>query len=428
MSKRWLGVGIVLMAVALFLALSGERADSQKVRPLSSHAGKSSQLLTEGRKTAQQSRLDRLRATVEPSPNFEPGTHEVADLVEFTIPELKLEQATFAEALDALLEEYTFISLRTQQEPLDFRPQVPAGLDERQDILMTNRSFSQVLQTLAIAYGVKLTWREDGQFDLVRIEDLAVASEEELVTRTWTVPPTLKTDLHELFFRANEGQFPITSEEQASLDAMFKRLGWLRGAGEQAEFDSSHGMVTVRAAPSALDEIDGFTSSLLRTVFYQQLVVGEMVYAEQEIPALERGFLTREDLQNDFSAEGQVFPLPSVVTAAGPPAEIQSIEGDPNGDWKGLRLSVAAGGFGFGSQGDFRFEYRPGGSPIQLGEGSTFALSSAAVAEYRDIAPPQRHALVERISTDQGYLYLVISSTTIDASGRPKYPEDLVGE
>ncbi|MFC0019254.1 hypothetical protein [Roseibacillus persicicus] len=379
-----------------------------------------------GRQQASKTRADHLRAMVTPSPNFEPGEHKVEDLGDFTLPELKVPQATFEEALDALLEEYTFICLRTRQEPLDFRFEVPEGLDQRQDIHLTNRSFQQALQTLAIAYGLKLNWKEDGQFDLVKISDLPPSNKSPIQGRQWALPSNFKNYL-EPYMTPNESV--ATDEGSTDISTTLKRFGWLRGDEVSVELFPTSSQLIMRSNRVELAELYQLMETFYGLAPSQQIFSNWMVTSPDEIALLEKGFLTLAELDEAMPPHAEVLSLPEVVARRGESAEVSLIQGDVESDWTGLTYSVSSEGYGFGVRESSRFEYRPGGEPIQLGEnGTAFELPSQVVKENSDIAPPQRHALVERIPTDQGVLYMVTSTMAIDVTGRAVYPEDLAGE
>lgn len=118
-----------------------------------------------------------------------PSSHEYAKLKDFIIPELKLEQSTFKQALHDLRDHYYDVCQLTGEKPIHFKFVIHGTPIDPHTITITNRSFLKNLNILALLGGMKMT-QERRIITLTAIDSLG--SHE---TKTILVPPGISKKL-----------------------------------------------------------------------------------------------------------------------------------------------------------------------------------------------------------------------------------------
>jgi len=340
---------IALLALILLLALSFMFSDKGKA--WLSNKGSSSEIRfnaegLENDKSTRSSRRNQATSKVRPKP-----THTYGELKDFMIPELKVDNITFNQALYQLRDSYYEICLRTGEKPIPFKFTVEEPSQRTINITLKNLSFTNMLETLAAIEGMKME-TENRQITFTHMKKSGT-----LYTQTLTVPPGLLEKLK----RNSSGLYsvePNISGENGTLQKVvaqrFKELMALEGAA--ISYAPSTLQLIVNADARDLKRIEQIIDHYLAVPPSQIKTSTQTIVMDDNIPFDPSWVNQPEAMSKFYQTPGvDVVTSPSVISLSGESSTVEVIRESPNRtnnrDWTGYKITNQTSFLGFGMNG-----------------------------------------------------------------------------
>lgn len=425
MQKRWFVSAFILLLLAGLLVLKKPSpSSSDSLSPSEAQSTKSKGGSLGARTQAQSKSGNLLRtppSTIEPSPNFpKRGTHTAGELGNFYLPDLEIKNATLAEAVAELLQAYADTCAHTNQASLLLDLRFPEGQTTRRDFYLSHRSLQSALFAITAAYGVTFQLSET-ELVFTKLSELKPSSGEEMLTRTWTVPPSFSSELAALF--ATDDRHLAESPPIAELISKF---GILLTKDSALSLSPETSALVLRHGKSELTQLDDIIASAMYKQPIQYHNENTLITSAVALD-LKTGYslpneanTLLDSIQQTNSTE--IAVLPSTLSRPGEPAMLEMLEqtapASSSGDWAGLKLTTQVDRYGFGYRPQLSLESRDGGSSAQS------SILADASFETSDIAP-SAHVLIQHRKTPNGqHQYVISRISDLDATGRQVAPRE----
>jgi hypothetical protein len=441
MRKGWLAVAILLLALVVFFGVrqAGNGGGEDGGPTAKGSQPTKSKAALAGARTATRSGNE-LNGPVrlEPSPGVEPSenfpeyqTHEPEQLGECFLPPLTAENVTLREAVQLILQSYTDVCTVTKQEPLVLSIRIPEELDERMDFELPGASLTKMLMMAGLRYGL-VSDQVDDQFSYRRMAETYDADSDELATRIWDVPPTLRSDFNALMF-SNPGR----NDSALSFSEFFGLLGYPMGEASPVSFIPSESRLVFKGTPKDFEALDNFLqASVLNTMATQ--IRGQIRLVEPVDTAIQEKNEPRKDAVGagfdapsggaggaiigaslgqpngvtTRSGDGtQTTRFPSTLSRNGETAEVSLIEGESE-QWTGVHIKSQLSRYGFGIHQRTEFESRPpDGTEMKK-----------VIFDFEQTAPHGAQMTHQETGPDGHLRTIIVSSGILNARGQAHDP------
>ena len=354
-----------------------------------------------------------------------PPSHEYTQLKDFIIPELKLEQATFKQALYDLRDHYYDVCQLTGEKPIHFEFVIHGTPIDSHTITITNRPFLKNLKILSILGGMEMT--REGQIITLTAIDSAGRHE----TKTIVVPPGISKKLAP----RHQG----TAHAEAS--KILKQLA--HASKTELSLNSIKSTLTLSGDSLEIKRIEALTNQYIRTRPTQIRVMTKIITVSKEAmtaldssenPALQ---LDRKSIQTYSASEAQmimralaqtsgvdVVTAPSVLARPNEKFTIEVIqdaifpsptpEAEFIEDWTGFKITGQPSRLGFGSIPKLTYNR---GIMIRSNNADTPISIKHRKDSIENFIPADKTIMAPLQSDEGKTTYLFLTLEEIDAAG-----------
>ena len=360
------------------------------------------------------------------------ATHTHQQLENFIIPQLQLNNTSFAQALHQLRNEYYIICQKTGETPISIKFEIQNSDSNTITLNLRNISFTRALNTLSAIAGMDMT-REKNTMIFSPMKKHG-----DLFTRTFVVPPDLVSRL------TNSSQVdadPFTSgTDHASSPippkvAFDQRLRTLFNLPDTSDlfvkYIPATSTIVTRADLSELDRLATFfdTCAMHGTSYLRvssKVVTMQHGEANESFPSLMAPTaMTATDLRQFMRhiatmTGTDIMTLPSVLAKPGETATVNvtnevslastTAPQKPVNDWTGMKLHILAENMGFGSMTHPNLliqELPPDANTVSRYRSG----QQTFVSDGNTVCYPINHP-------DYGRAYLLVTHQRVDATGK----------
>ena len=414
-----LTLSLLVLGVVAFMITTGDRRAWLRSHDANASAEQNS---TDSVKTDQPRSQRRVKSelTVKAKP-----THSYAELKDFIIPELRLENITFKQALYELNKKYNEICKLSGETPISFRFKIEGASNRPIQFTLRNLSFTAMLETLSAIEGMSML--QDGRD--VSFSPLKDSGTKE--TRLMTMSPTMMEKLSTASSKLGIKLDSMSNVRRSSAMFTFQHdlyqlsfiptLSKLLDIPESSfTFKKSTSQLSITADAVQADRIDTLVANFLSKPVLQVKIKSQVITVSPDSNFDPATISDPDFFRHLASTPGvDILTSPTLVMRAGETATIsmteeftyQSESNDSVKDATGLTIENQAGfaGFGLNASAHYDSSYRTNDSANPVKHIET------AHSEYTRRSTPS----IVRLNTHDGsQSYLILTHEEIDASGR----------
>lgn len=369
----------------------------------------------------------KVHRTTVPAP---PATHQYAQLKDFIIPELKLEETNFTQALHQLVNEYHRICRLTGEQPIMMKFDSRHASNHSFSLTLTNLSFTSMLKTLSSIARVTYERNEN------TLVFSPIKKHGHAFTRTYVAAPDIEAKLGITSSKTIDPLGPDALREPlfptTTVSTRLKELLDIPGDGESIiNYIPATGTLIVRADLSEIQRIGTLFEAYLSSPPAQVRVTSKVVCFDsksigENFPVPEAPTtMSDAELQQFFKTAAKtrgtgIMTMPSVLTRPGKEATIEVTReviipspANPQQmtkDWTGVKMRIHPVLMGFGTM------IRPS---LDIGE---LAPSTTSVTHHRwgqqTFVTPENTMIYPYDDPEGRKLFLFVTHQEIDAAGQ----------